>query len=81
METYIFWLDRPFDPRPATKPKRRKGRYVTIRYRGSFGRAAAKAMIILVLLAAMASAIGDRGSQNLNAREVSASAADVLPYR
>lgn len=81
METYIFWLNRPFDPRPASKTKRRQGRYVTIRYRGSFGRSAAKALIILVLLAAMASAIGDRGNQNLNAKEVSAPAAEVLAHR
>ncbi|HDT12930.1 MAG TPA: hypothetical protein ENO03_01090 [Candidatus Aminicenantes bacterium] len=79
--TFIFWLDRPFDPRPTAKPRRRKGRYVTIRYRGSFGRSAVKALIILVFLAAMASAIGDRGSQDLSAKEVSAAAADVRAHR
>ena len=77
METFIFWLNRPFDPRPSSKPKRRRARYVTIRYRGSFGRAAVRALIILALLATIASAIGDRGSQDLNAKEVSAAAADV----
>jgi hypothetical protein len=58
MNTFIFWLDKPFDPRPVSRPARRTTHIVTIRYSGSFGRSAVKALIVLMLLATMSKAIG-----------------------
>lgn len=51
MESFVFWLDRPFPPRRASKPRRPGTRTVVIRYRGSLGRSAVRALIILALLA------------------------------
>jgi hypothetical protein len=70
METFVFWSDRPFDPRLVSKHRRRRIRYVTIRYRGSFGRSAIKALIVLALLAVMSNVVGERTTQNLGANEV-----------
>ena len=70
MNSFVFWLDRPFDPRRASKQMRRRTSFVTIRYRGSFARSAIKTLIVLVLLAIMSNVIGERTSQNLDANEV-----------
>jgi len=51
MKSFAFWLDRPFDPRRGSGRYRPKARFVIIRYRGSFGRSAVRALIILALLA------------------------------
>jgi hypothetical protein len=73
MEALTFWLDKPFDPRRARKPARR-GRTVVLRYTGSIGRAAVKALIVFALLAVLTSVIGDRAGQDLDAHEVASSA-------
>jgi len=70
MESFAFWLDRPFDPRRAQKRGRRGTRQVTIRYKGSIGRSAVKALIVLALLAILTSVIGDRPGQDLDANEL-----------
>ena len=70
MESFAFWLDRPFDPRRASRLRRRRTRYVTIRYKGSLGRSAAKALIVLALLATMSNVIGERTGQELDANEL-----------
>jgi len=70
MNSFVFWLDKPFDPRRISKQARRGIRFVTIRYRGSFARSAIKTLIVLVLLAIMSNVIGERTSQNLDANEV-----------
>lgn len=75
MESFAFWLDRPFDPRRPRKPGRRGTRHVTIRYKGSIGRSAVKALIVLALLAVLTSVIGDRAGQDLEAYETVYSAA------
>lgn len=72
MNSFAFWLDRPFDPRRISRPIRRGTRRVTIRYRGSFARSAIKALIVLMLLAIMANVIGERTSPALDANEVAA---------
>jgi hypothetical protein len=72
MDSFVFWLDRPFDPRRISKQRRPRARYVTIRYRGSFGRSAVKALVVLVLLAIMSNAVGERTTLNLDANEVAA---------
>ena len=51
MESFSFWLDRPFDPRRVSGPNRPRARFVIIRCRGSLGRSAVRALIILALLA------------------------------
>lgn len=51
MDSFVFWLDRPFDPRRPSKPKRPGTRTVIIRFRGSIGRPAVRALIVLALLA------------------------------
>lgn len=81
MDAFVCWLDRPFHPGRVSKPRRRGGHYVTIRYRGSFGRSAVKALIVLALLAVMASVIGDRASQDLGANEVAHTAGLTAPQR
>ncbi len=78
MDPFAFWLKRPFDPRRPDKLPRRPGRVVTIRCQGSFGRSAVKALIVLALLAAIASFIGERPSPSLDANEVAAAAAGAL---
>jgi hypothetical protein len=70
MDSFASWLDKPFYPRRISKQIRRRTRFVTIRYRGSFGRSAIKAFIVLVLLAIMSNGIGERTSQNLDANEI-----------
>jgi len=70
MNSFVFWLDKPFNPRRISKQARRGIRFVTIRYRGSFARSAIKTLIVLVLLAIMSNVIGERTSQNLDANEV-----------
>jgi len=72
MNSFVFWLDRPFNPRRIAKPIRRRTRLVTIRYRGSFARSAIKALIVLMLLAIMSNVIGERTSPALDANEVAA---------
>jgi hypothetical protein len=74
MESFAFWLDRPFDPRRAIRPARRGTRHVTIRYKGSIGRSAVKALIVLALLAILTSVTGDRTGLELDASEVASSA-------
>jgi hypothetical protein len=78
MDRFSFWLDRPFNPRRASRRERRPTRVVTIRYRGSFGRSAVKALIVLALLAVMANVVGERPSPDLDANEVAATAAGAL---
>ena len=70
LDAFASWLDRPFQPRRLSKPRGRGPRAVTIRYRGSFGHSAVKALILLVFLAFMATAIGDRPGQDLGARRL-----------
>ena len=70
MNSFIFWLDKPFHPRRISKQMRRRTRFVTIRYRGSFARSAIKTLIVLMLLAIMSNIIGERTSQNLDTNEV-----------
>jgi len=70
MNSFVFWFDKPFNPRRIAKPIRRKTRFVTIRYRGSFTRSAIKTLVVLALLAIMSNVIGERTSQNLDANEV-----------
>ncbi len=69
MKAFVFWLDRPFDPRRGSKALRRRRRSVTIRYTGSFGRTAVKALFVLALLATMSSIIGERTLRDLDAGE------------
>jgi hypothetical protein len=70
MESFAFWLDRPFDPRRASRPMRPRTRYVVLRYRGSLRRSAVKALIVLALLATMSNVIGERTVQDLTANEI-----------
>ena len=70
MNSFVSWLDKPFDPRRVSAQMRRRTRFVTIRYRGSFTRSAIKTLIVLMLLAIMSNVIGERTSQNLEANEV-----------
>ena len=70
MNSFVSWLDKPFNPRRISTQVRRRTRFVTIRYRGSFARSAIKALIVLMLLAIMSNVIGERTSQNLDANEV-----------
>jgi hypothetical protein len=77
MDSVAFWLDRPFNPRRIAKQARHETRFVTIRYRGSFGRSAIKALIVLAFLAILSNVIGERTSPNLGANEVAAKAASV----
>jgi len=70
MNPFVFWLDKPFAPSRISRQIRRRTRLVIIRYRGSFGRSAIKALIVLALLAIMSNVIGERTSQNLDANEV-----------
>jgi hypothetical protein len=70
MNSFVSWLDKPFDPRRVPAQMRRRARFVTIRYRGSFTRSAIKTLIVLMLLAIMSNVIGDRTSRNLGANEV-----------
>lgn len=65
MNAFVFWLDRPYDPRRVSRPRRRRGRTVTIRYSGSFGRSAVKVLIVLALLTTMSNAIGDGTRRDL----------------
>ncbi len=69
MNSFVFWLDKPFNPR-ISKQIRRRTRFVTIRYRGSFARSAIKALIVLMFLAIMSNVIGEWTSPNLDANEV-----------
>jgi uncharacterized protein (UPF0305 family) len=70
MNSFVSWLDKPFDPRRVSAQMRRRARFVTIRYRGSFTRSAIKTLIVLMLLAIMSNVIGERTSRNLGANEV-----------
>jgi len=70
MNSFVCWLDKPFDPRRVSTQMRRRTRFVTIRYRGSVARSAIKTLIVLMLLAIMSNVIGERTSQNLDANEV-----------
>jgi hypothetical protein len=81
MDSFAFWLDRPFDLRRISRRARRRTRTVTIRYRGSLGRSAVKTLVVLALLAVMASVIGDRASQELGANEVTYRAGAAAPRR
>jgi hypothetical protein len=71
MDSFVFWFDRPFQPRRTSQSWRRGTGFVTIRYRGSFGRSVIKALVVFVFLAIMSNAIGERTSQYLDANEVS----------
>jgi hypothetical protein len=64
MDSFAFWLDKPFNPRLVSKPICRRTRVVTIRYRGSFSRSAIKTLIVIMLLAIMSNVMGERKSQN-----------------
>jgi len=70
MEAFAFWLDKPFDPRRISRPQDCRTRYVTIRYRGSLGRSAVKALIVFALLAILTNVIGERPGQDLDANEL-----------
>jgi hypothetical protein len=70
MNSFVFWLDRPFHPRHISRPIRRGTRFVTIRYRGSFARSAIKTLIVLMLLAILSNVIGDRTRPAPDATEV-----------
>ena len=74
MDSFAFWLHKPFDPRRVSRPRRRRTHFVTIRYRGSFGRSAVKALVVLVLLAPMTNDFGERTGQDLDAHEVASTA-------
>lgn len=65
MNAFVFWLERPFNPRRVPRKGRSRGRTVTIRYSGSFGRSAFKILIVLALLMTMSNVIGDATSQDL----------------
>ena len=71
VNSFAFWLDRPFNPRRVPRRSRRT-RFVTIRYRGSFGRSVVKTLIVLALLAIMSNVIGERAAGNLGADETAA---------
>jgi hypothetical protein len=79
VNAFAVWLDRPFQPRRLSKPTGRRTRTVTIRYRGSFGRSAVKALIVLVLLAFMATAVGDRPGQDPGANRSKLKAKETAP--
>jgi len=70
MDSFAFWLHKPFDPRRVSKPTRRRTHFVTIRYRGSLGRSAVKALIVFMLLAIMTNVVGERTGQGLDANEL-----------
>ena len=70
MNSFVFWCDKPFNPRRISNQEQSRTRFVTIRYRGSFWRSAIKALIVLVFLAIMSNVIGERTSQNLDANEI-----------
>ena len=70
MESFAFWLNRPFNPGRISRTVKRRTGVVKIRYRGSFGRSAVKTLIVLVLLAVMSNVIGEQPSQDLGAKEV-----------
>jgi len=74
MNTFIYWSDKPFNPRRSPSQIRRRTRYVTIRYRGSLGRSAVKAFVVLLFLAIMSNVMGGRTSQNRDANEVATKA-------
>jgi hypothetical protein len=79
MEAFAFWLDKPFDPRRARKQGRRGTRTVVLRYTGSIGRSAVKALVVFALLAILTSVIGDRAGLDLDAREVASTAGLAAP--
>jgi hypothetical protein len=81
MDAIVFWPDKPFNPRLPSRPRRRGARSVVIRYRGSFGLSAIKALIVILLLAFMSSVIGERPSQSLGANEVASKAGASIPQR
>ncbi|HSA95226.1 MAG TPA: hypothetical protein VLJ16_04195 [Acidobacteriota bacterium] len=81
MNTFIFWLDKPFHPGRMSKPIRRRTRFVTIRYRGSFARSAIKTLIVLALLAIMSNVGGERTSQSLDANEIAHQAGSAGIHR
>jgi hypothetical protein len=81
MNSFVSWLDKPFHPRPIAAQIRRRARFVTIRYRGSFARSAVKTLIVLALLAVLSSVGGERTSQNLAANEVAGQAGSVRLHR
>jgi hypothetical protein len=70
MESFAFWLDRPFDTRRASGPRGRRVRYVVLRYRGSLRRSAVKVLVVFALLATMSNVIGDRAGQDLEANDI-----------
>jgi hypothetical protein len=74
MDPFVFWTGKPFDPRRAAKPMRPGTRYVILRYRGSIGRSAVKALIVFALLAVLTNVIGERTGLDLDAYEVVAAA-------
>lgn len=77
INAFAVWLDRPFQPRRLSEPTGRGTRIVTIRCRGSFGRSAVKALIVLVLLAFMATAFGDRQGQDPGANRFSSEVSNL----
>jgi hypothetical protein len=81
MDSFVFWLDKPFHPRRLSRQARRGTRFVTIRYRGSFGRSAIKALIVLVLLAIMSNVIGERARQNPDVNEAAYTVGSVRIHR
>ena len=80
MESFAYWLNKPSKPWTAPEMADRinripeqagnKTRFVIIRYRGSIARSAIKTLIVFALLAIMSNVIGERTSQNLDAKEV-----------
>jgi hypothetical protein len=81
MDAIVLWPDKPFNPRLISRSRRRGARPVVIRYHGSFGRSAIKALIVITLLAILANVVGERTSQNLGANEVASKAGVSTPQR
>ena len=81
MNSFVFWFDRPFDPRRGSHKMRRRGRFVTIRYSGSFGRSAVKALIVLAFLATLSKVIGERPGHDLAGNKVAYTIGAAIPRR
>jgi hypothetical protein len=70
MDSFVFWPDKPFNPRLISTQIRRRTRFMTIRYRGSFARSAINTLIVLMFLASLSNVIGERANQDLAVNEV-----------
>ncbi len=81
MESFVFWLNRPFRPGRISRKTRRGTRVVAIRYRGSLGRSAVKTLIVLALLAVMSNVFGERPARNLGAKDVASEVGGAATLR